>query len=151
MTYEYQSDDDMDASTNRVMAWGAGLMLVLVALFPLYRLVEPSSRDEARADQLVSLAQQGGELWSITCSSCHGLAGEGVTAPALNSKQFLQTATDEQIELLVAVGVPGTQMSAYSQDFSGPLTSEQIRAVTIYIRSWEDSAPDRPDWREPVE
>jgi hypothetical protein len=40
-------------------------------------------------------------------------------------------------------------MSAYSQDFAGPLTSEQIRAVTIYLRAWEDDAPDVPDWRDP--
>ena len=39
-------------------------------------------------------------------------------------------------------------MSAYSQDFAGPLTSEQIKAITVYIRSWEQDAPDRPDWRD---
>jgi mono/diheme cytochrome c family protein len=147
--YDYQSDAALDDSTNRVMVWGGILMLALVALFPLYRWVEPANRDEARANQLNSLAEQGGDLWSITCSSCHGLAGEGITAPALNSKQFLQSASDEQTELIVSVGIPGTQMSAYSQDFSGPLTSEQIRAITVFIRSWEDDAPDRPDWRDP--
>ena len=39
-------------------------------------------------------------------------------------------------------------MSAYSLDFGGPLTTEQIKAVTQFIRSWESDAPDRPDWRE---
>jgi hypothetical protein len=61
--------------------------------------------------------------------------------------QFLQSATDGQIESLIAVGVPGSQMSAYSQDYSGPLTSEQIKALRVFLRSWEDDAPDRPDWR----
>lgn len=149
MRYEYQSDAELEESTNRVMVWGALVMLALVVVFPLYRWVEPANRDDARAVQLKSLAQQGADLWSITCSSCHGLAGEGLTAPALNSKQFLQSASDEQAELIIAVGVPGTQMSAYSQDFSGPLTSEQIQAITVFIRSWEEDAPDRPDWRDP--
>jgi hypothetical protein len=39
-------------------------------------------------------------------------------------------------------------MSAYSQDHGGPLTSEQIKALAVYLRSWEATAPDRPDWRE---
>ena len=88
-------------------------------------------------------------MWSFNCSSCHGLNGEGGTAPALNSKQFLQTATNEQSEQFIAVGVPGTQMAAYSQDFAGPLTSEQIKALVTFMRSWEDDAPDLPDWRDP--
>jgi hypothetical protein len=73
--------------------------------------------------------------------------GEGAIGPALNSKQFLQSATDAQTGTLIAVGIPGTQMSAYSQDFAGPLTSEQIRAIVLFMRTWEDDAPDRPDWR----
>ena len=47
------------------------------------------------------------------------------------------------------MGVPGTQMAAFSQDHAGPLTSEQIKAVVTYIRSWESDAPDNPNWRSP--
>ncbi len=71
-----------------------------------------------------------------------------VSGPTLNAKGFLESASNAQIELLVAVGVPGSQMNAYSQDFAGPLTSEQIRAVTTFLRTWEEDAPDIPDWRE---
>lgn len=151
MTYEYNSDAELDASTNRVMVWGASLLILMAAVFPLYRWIEPSNRDSARETQLSSLAQQGEKVYSDTCSSCHGLSGEGVSGPALNSKQFLQAATNEQIELLTAVGVPGTQMTAYSQDFAGPLTSEQIRSIAIYLRTLEETAPDRPDWRAMVD
>jgi len=145
----YDVDEELEASTNRVMVYGVVLLFALAAVFPLYRFTEPSNRTEARENHLSSLAESGEALWSLNCSSCHGLNGEGGTAPALNSKQFLQAATDEQIETFVAVGLPGTQMAAYSQDFAGPLTSEQIRAVTVYLRSLEDDAPDREDWRNP--
>lgn len=144
----YEVDEELEQSTNRVMAVGAVLLLAMALVFPLYRLFEPSSRTAAREAQLQSLAESGETLWGFNCASCHGLSGEGGVGPALNSQQFMQAATDEQISQLIAVGVPGSQMSAYSQDFAGPLTSEQIKALTIYIRSWEEDAPDVPDWRE---
>ncbi len=144
----YDVDDELEESTNRVMAIGAFLLIAMALVFPLYRWFEPDNREEARETHLASLAESGQTLWGFNCSSCHGLNGEGGVGPALNSMQFLQSSTDEQTELLIAVGVPGSQMSAYSQDFAGPLTSEQIKALAVYIRSWEDDAPDRPDWRD---
>jgi mono/diheme cytochrome c family protein len=150
MGYKYQTDGELDRSTNRVMALGGVLMLLMVLAFPFYRLYEPNAREAARETHIESLVSQGSSIWEFNCSSCHGVNGEGVTAPALNSQQFLQSATNEQIEGLVAVGVPGTQMSAYSLDFGGPLTLEQIKAVVTFIRSWEPDAPDREDWREPA-
>lgn len=143
----YETDDELESSTNRVMTIGGVLLVAMALVFPLYRWVEPVNRDEAHAAQLDSLAEQGENLWGFNCASCHGLNGEGGIGPTLNSQQFMQAATDEQMSLLIAVGIPGTQMSAYSQDFAGPLTSEQIKAIVTYIRSWEDDAPDVPDWR----
>lgn len=147
MPYGYTTDPELDRSTNKVMVWGAVLMFAMAAVFPLYRWIEPSARDEARQVQLTSLQHEGEQIWSVNCASCHGLNGEGGVGPALNSQQFLQSASDDQAALLIAVGVPGSQMSAYSQDFAGPLTSEQIKAVTTFMRSWEPDAPDNPDWR----
>ncbi|MGD2101973.1 MAG: cytochrome c [Acidimicrobiia bacterium] len=148
MGYGYQTDSELEKSTNRVMRWGAVLMLAMALVFPLYRWVEPSSRASAREAQLGSLVTQGESIWSLNCSACHGVNGEGGVGPALNSQQFLQSANNEQITGLVAVGVPGTQMSAYSLDFGGPLTTEQIKAVVTFVRSWEPDAPDNPDWRD---
>jgi len=147
MPYGYSSDPDIDRSTNRVMLWGALLLLAMILVFPLYLNFEPDNREESRTENLASLASQGETIWEANCSTCHGVDGEGVSAPALNSKQFLQEASDEQIFHLVSVGVPGTAMAAFGQDLAGPLTSEQVEAATAYIRAWEKEAPDRPDWR----
>jgi mono/diheme cytochrome c family protein len=144
----YDVDEDLERATNRVMLVGAVLLFAMAMVFPLYRWFEPSGRESNREAHLDSLAESGQTLWQFNCASCHGLNGEGGVGPALNSKQFLQAASDEQARLLVAVGIPGSQMGAYSQDFGGPLTSEQIRAVVVYLRSWEEDAPDRPDWRD---
>ncbi|MBG7603736.1 MAG: cytochrome c [Actinobacteria bacterium] len=150
MRYSYSTDEKLNRSTNKWMLIGVFLLVGIVAMFPLYRSYEPSSREGSREAQAASLAEEGETIWQLSCSSCHGLAGEGGSAPALNSKQFLQTASDDQAATLIAVGIPGSQMSAYSQDFGGTLTSEQIQAVVALIRSWESDAPDRPDWRDVV-
>jgi mono/diheme cytochrome c family protein len=147
MGYDYQTDTELEASTNRVMQWGVALMLLMALVFPFYRWFEPANRDVAREQQLNSLVDQGESIWALNCSACHGANGEGGVGPALNSQQFMQSITTEQMMGLVAVGVPGTQMSAYSQDFGGPLTTEQIKAVATFVRSWEPDAPDNPDWR----
>lgn len=151
MPLEYGTDDDLERSTNQWMAVGAVLLIAMVLVFPLYRWYEPSTRDAAREAQATELAAEGETVWQFNCGSCHGLAGEGGLGPALNSKQFLQSSTDDQARTLVAVGIPGSQMSAYSLDFGGPLTSEQIRSVVAYVRSWEPDAPDVPDWRAMID
>lgn len=150
MPYGYKTDPELDRSTNRVMLVGVVLLVAMAAAFPLYLSYEPSAREDARASHLASLAEEGEGIWELSCASCHGAAGEGVSAPALNSEQFLQSASDKQIELLVSVGIPGTAMSAYSQDFAGPMTSEQIKAVTTFIRAWEEGAPDVPNLQNPL-
>jgi mono/diheme cytochrome c family protein len=143
----YDVDTELEASTNKVMMIGTVLLFAMVLVFPLYRWFEPTNREETREANLASLADKGQSLWGFNCSSCHGLNGEGGVGPTLNSQQFLQASSDAQTEQIIAVGVPGSQMSAYSQDYAGPLTSEQIRALAVYIRSWEEDAPDVPDWR----
>ncbi len=147
MTSYRTEDVELEKSTTNVMIIGAFLLVAMAAIFPIYRWSEPVNRESAYEEQLESLASAGESLWSFNCASCHGETGEGGVGPSLNAKQFLQSATDPQIELLIAVGVPGSQMGAYSQDFGGPLTSEQIKALGVYIRSWEEDAPDNPNWR----
>lgn len=147
---ERPPDPGVERSTRRWIIAGIVLTALFALVFPFYRWYEPSARAEAREALTESLTDQGRELFAASCSSCHGVEGQGVDAPALNSQQFLSAATDDQIESLIAHGVPGSAMSAYALDFGGFLTLEQIEAVATFIRSWEEDAPDRPDWRSPV-
>jgi len=147
---ERPPDPVLERATNRWMAWGFGIMILMVVAFPVYRFYEPSNREAARTAQLAGLADQGQQLYSVNCIACHGASGEGGIGPALNSKQFLGSVTDDQMESLIATGVPGSQMSAYAQDFNGPLTSEQITALATFLRSLEENAPDVPNWRDPL-
>jgi mono/diheme cytochrome c family protein len=137
-------------STMRWQVAGVVVLSLLVLAFPLYRATESSHRAEAQAQEDHALVTGGHHLFELNCSSCHGTQGEGVSAPALNSQQFLTGVTDEQIHGIVAGGVPGSAMPAWLSDYGGPLTDQEIQEVVTYLRSLEPHAPSRPDWRTPA-
>lgn len=143
------ADPGLEASTRRWMWAGAVLMALFVLAFPLYRVYEPGARAQARQRQEAELAADGHNLFEDNCSSCHGDQAQGVDAPALNSKQFLDNVTQTQVESIISHGIPGSEMAAWSLDFDGPLTAEQIHAIGTFLISLRPNAPDRPDWRNP--
>ena len=141
---------DLEASTRRWMYAGLILLGLFIAVFPIYRLYEPSARADARESQNAFLADQGGEIFDANCSSCHGVAGRGGIAPAVGAREFLEVVDDDQIAQLIALGIPGTEMVSYSIDYGGPLTSEEINAVAVYLRSLEEDAESNPLWQTPL-
>lgn len=145
---QHPEDERLEGSTVRWMQGGAVILALMVLAFPLYRAQEPGARARAAEQRAAELSAQGADIFAVTCAPCHGEDGLGGMAPALNSQQFLTSATDDQIEGLIALGVPGSTMAAYSIDFGGPLTQEQIVALAVYLRSLEEAAPDNPAWRD---
>lgn len=128
---------------------GFVVFFLLVAAFPVYRAVESTRRSDALASQQAALISSGHQLWALNCASCHGVNGEGVDAPALNSQEFLKSVADGQMQGIIAGGIPGTEMPAWWNEYGGPLTDEQIVAIVAYVRSWEKTAPSIPEWRNP--
>ena len=149
MTDTLHDDPVLIRSSRRWQAAGTFILFLLVLAFPVYRATDGSRRDQALASQDQAYLFQGGKLWATNCASCHGTNGEGGSAPALNSQEFLTSVTDDQIHGIIAGGIPGTAMPAWLNDYGGPLTDEQIAALVAYLRSWETTAPSVPDWRTP--
>lgn len=149
MTETVRDPVDVRRATRRWQVAGVWVFLVLVLSFPLYRLTEGSRLSAAESSQNAAQIATGQQLWSENCATCHGQSGEGVTAPALNSQEFLASVTDQQIAGIVRGGVPGSEMPAWLADYGGALTEQQIEAVVSYVRSWQATAPSRPDWRTP--
>jgi mono/diheme cytochrome c family protein len=138
----------LQRSLDRYYTAGLAFMLVLIVGFPLYRLREPHLRSQAKTEQTTTYTRIGNDLFKQSCASCHGAgAAGGGSAPTLASKQFLTATSDAQAALIIMGGVPGSSMSAWSLDFGGPLTDEQVRQLVTYLRSLEPSAPSIPDWR----
>jgi mono/diheme cytochrome c family protein len=138
---------ELERSLDRYMTWGVIFMVVLIVGFIAYRAREPQLRRDATRAQQVSYQQIGTQLFATNCSGCHGKNGTGGSGPVLNAKEFLKSTTDDQIRALVAGGVPGTEMPAWSLAFAGTLTDEQILEITTYLRSLEAKAPSVPNWR----
>lgn len=143
-------DRGLDRSTRRWMQVGLVVMVLLAAAFPAYRVYEPVQRAAAAEVHSASLADYGGELYGDNCASCHGENGRGGLGPAIGAMQFLVNQTNEQIQQLTSFGIPGSEMVAYSVDQGGSLTSQQIGAITGFLRSLEEEEIDLPDWRYPL-
>lgn len=141
---------EVQQSTDRWKLAGLVLMGLFVLAFPLFRFYEPAQRADAREAQVGFLAAEGADLYETNCAECHGPRGTGAIAPAIGSKEFLESVADTQISQLTALGVPGSEMVAYSNDYGGPLTSQEINAITVYLRSLEDDAESNPLWRTPL-
>ncbi|MDP9297162.1 MAG: cytochrome c [Actinomycetota bacterium] len=149
MTEKLNEPAGVLSSTRRWQQAGLWVFLVLVLSFPIYKATEGTRRADALAAQQSAQVDAGAQLWGLNCATCHGPRGQGVSAPALNSQQFLGSVTDQQIKGIVAGGIPGSEMPAWLDEYGGPLTQQQIAALVAYIRSWEPNAPSVPDWRTP--
>ena len=149
MTEQLRDPADLRRATRRWQVAGVWVFLVLVLSFPVYKVTEDSRLHSALRSQETARIMTGTNLWALNCATCHGVNGEGVSAPALNSQEFLTTVTDGQIEGIIAGGIPGSEMPAWLADYGGPLTQQQIDALVAYLRSKQPNAPSVPDWRTP--
>jgi mono/diheme cytochrome c family protein/rhodanese-related sulfurtransferase len=84
---------------------------------------------------------RGAEIYQKQCSSCHGVEGEGVTAPALGNPSALAHNSDAFMRYAIQNGRQGSEMVAFKQK----LSAMDIDNVTAYLRSrasgWKDEKP----------
>jgi mono/diheme cytochrome c family protein len=120
-----------------------GLALSLLTLFGFasYIMFEDARIAEAADVLAEERVDHGREIFNEQCSSCHGSSGEGGVGTALNNKTLLQGTPNEIFFSVIRSGVPSTQMPAWSVDYGGPLTDQDILNVVAYLRSWEPTAP----------
>ncbi len=120
---------------------GLILTVLTIAGFSLYWFGESARLESVSESLAAERVELGKEIYAAQCAACHGANGEGGVGPALNNKQLLKNTLDEIFFSVIRSGVPSTQMPAWSVDFGGPLTDEDINAVVAYLRSWEPTAP----------
>ena len=84
-------------------------------------------------------AAAGGALYASDCQSCHGPAGQGDRAPALNTGRFAHGTDDADLFRVIRSGVAGSQMPPFAR-----FTDEQVRQLVAYLRSLESAPSNTP-------
>ncbi len=126
----------------RLIALALLLSVGILVAFEIYQLREPERIQSVRAADNAEQVARGQQLFADNCATCHGENGEGDIGPALNDKKFLDSTDDGRIRSLIGSGVPGTAMPAWSQDYGGPFTPEQVQDLTGFIRHWQATAQE---------
>jgi mono/diheme cytochrome c family protein len=121
--------------------------------------------------------ETGGQLFESNCATCHGLDGKGTgRAPALNTPELLAGdpparlteagwggTLQDFIHSTVAGGRPQAsakfaqypeRMPTWSQEFGGPMRTDQVDAVVAYVLNWAPAyanvTPEAPPTVVPV-
>ena len=101
----------------------------------LYALSEPSRITSAQALQLTSDLDGAMTLYAENCSVCHGLAGEGIGATPPLANTALASTDSEALVKIIARGLYGTAMPAWSVEDGGPLSDYQIGQLVSLIQA----------------
>lgn len=119
-----------------------GSFILLMGIVILLAAVQFNSASAQGCDDPEVIAL-GASVYIENCAVCHGEDGQGRVGAEL-SKDWPSIRPDLRIRETIANGVPGTFMLAWSQANGGPLSEEEIEAVTCYILSWQTGGPFVP-------
>jgi cytochrome c oxidase cbb3-type subunit 3 len=89
-----------------------------------------------------ALAEDHGRaIYARMCAVCHGANRDGYKAdqaPSLAQQDYLASASPDFLTAAITQGRVGTTMSAWSVQYSGPLSAADVAAVVDFLRSWQE-------------
>jgi mono/diheme cytochrome c family protein len=157
----------------RIKTLGVFVVTVLALFTAFYWLTDESRRDERYVQLQTDLVEYGMEVFgpptvevpnTANCAQCHGADGtggqvgdSGRMAPNLHSQALFQKLkiNPNYVNLVIRFGgvvVSGnvnSPMPAWSTEVGGPLTIEQIDALTALVTGWADEAGQQPTEQTP--
>jgi len=84
-------------------------------------------------------SESGKALFAKHCTECHGKAGEGPKAPALDNQEFLSAASNGFLLATITIGRSGTDMPAWA--YGSPehpiLSGKERTDLVAYLRSYQ--------------
>ncbi|MBN1667839.1 MAG: c-type cytochrome, partial [Anaerolineales bacterium] len=109
------------------------VLMIISGVF-LYAFNEPARLDGALAAQIDTDLDHAMTLYAENCAVCHGIAGEGIGSnPALDLAALRATDFDSLYKI-IARGLYGTAMPAWSQVDGGPLSDYQLTQLVLLIQ-----------------
>lgn len=126
--------------------YGALIMLALVSLMiPVFWIVENSQQANAQSQQFSLGVQRGMALYAQYCTNnCYTIKGGKLVNPTYNGYTIndLNQMSDSQLTRVVAAGVyapgvaiPSTNLLVQSDQYGGPLSSNDVTYLFDYLRS----------------
>ena len=113
---------------------GRGSLVAVLAGLLAFGLVlgcdwAPGKPTEAQRPLLSSQVSNFAEIYGRSCAGCHGGDGQLGAARPLRDPLYLALVRRDTLRQIIAQGVPGTTMPAFSDRFGGGLTDKQIDIV----------------------
>ncbi len=132
--------------TNAVEKTGYGslIMLSIISLMiPVFWIVENNQELSAKDQQQIMNVQRGAVNYATYCYQCHGTDGQGRVGPRLNNNPAVNSLSDNDLTRIISAGIYNTDasklnvpiMPAWSQQYGGPLTDNDIQYLFDLIRS----------------
>lgn len=121
------TDSEIDALVAYILSWqtGGAPQITPAATATLHPPITPPA--EIRGDP-----NHGAILFGENCDMCHGPNGEGRIGATL-AKDWPSIRPDLAVRTIIANGVQGSPMPAFSQTHGGPLSETEINDLTAFI------------------
>ncbi len=159
---EYLSDEELEGEKlDRSLSFALVLLTLLAVTLPFYWIAEPG-RQEGAADAYNLSFESRGEgsyLEGAQCVNCHAGGGVGGTAPYVLQDvdgQFIANASwqapalnnvllrysEDEVRYILNFGRPGSPMAAWGTPGGGPLTTQQVDNIVVYLRTLQQQSLD---------
>ena len=112
-----------------------GLLILLMGILVILAGMQFSPASAQGCDD-PDVISQGASIYIENCAVCHGEDGQGRVGATL-AKDWPSIRPDLRVRETISNGAPGALMPAWSQANGGPLSEEEIDALTCYILSWQ--------------
>ncbi|MEM7337970.1 MAG: c-type cytochrome [Actinomycetota bacterium] len=162
---EYLSDEDLEGpKLDKSLTFALVMLAILALALPFYWLAEPGRQDGAIEAYNLSFEVQGEGLYTegAQCVNCHAAGGVGGSrayvlqdgdgqfvanaqwaAPALND--VLLRYSEEEVRYILNFGRPDSPMAAWGTPGGGPLTTQQVDNIIVYLRTLQKQSIDPID------
>ncbi|MCP5030321.1 MAG: cytochrome c, partial [Actinomycetia bacterium] len=156
------TDEELEGTKlDQSLTFALVMLAILAVALPFYWIAEPGRQEGAIDVYNSSFESQGENLYNTgaQCVNCHAAGGVGGSttyvlqdgdgqfiananwqAPSLNN--VLARYSEDEVRYVLNFGRPGSPMAAWGTPGGGPLTTQQVDNIVIYLRTIQQQSID---------